>query len=300
MKSVIDASELLTISIMQECPIIIVEGIGDIPVYEKIFSTMLDDFEIYTSEQINGIEPGCRGVEKIIRIVNEGYDINFIKKYIAGIIDKDVKDYRGELSNIDNLVVTDYYSMETHFIANTVVKKIFSNFIRIPESKIPDVLLHEFWDFFYFESEYLYLASLDALRKSINSEADAIFSYASNYNETKNRIVQAKLQQEKIRNLIFAFKLGLEFDVEYLKKICKGKWFLEFFCEKISYFITNEIMICQNTEYKCDMCLRGNSGGCLYNFRVRPTPNAIEATIYSYLEFGNFEFIRNKIIKNFS
>lgn len=88
MKSVIDASELLTISIMQECPIIVVEGIGDIPIYEKIFSTMLDEFEIYTSEQINGIEPGCRGVEKIIKIVNSGYDIDFIKSILLELLIK--------------------------------------------------------------------------------------------------------------------------------------------------------------------------------------------------------------------
>ncbi|USA47624.1 DUF4435 domain-containing protein [Acinetobacter sp. C26M] len=300
MDMLLEADELITIAIMQEQPILMVEGIDDIPIYKKILTTIPIDCEVYCSEHIADIEPGCRGVKKIISIINEQHPINLAKKYLLGIVDKDVSDFRGEIEDLENLLFTIYYSMESHLVNDAVLKKIFSNFLYATEESVSDFLISDFWDFFYNECEVLYLASVEALKNSCDNKVESLFSYSSDYKGIKNENIKKSLNDNKINSLLFAHSKGVSFEIESLKRICKGKWFLDYLCEKISYYIINEINLCLIKETQCDMCKLGKCYACYFKYRVRPNKEAVGSNIYAYVEYGDFEFLNIRMLKNFS
>lgn len=299
MDMLIEYDELITISMMQEQPILVVEGIDDIPVYEKIVNKIAKQVEIYSPEYFVDVESGCRGVTKIISLLNDNFTEELSSKYVLGLVDKDVRDFRNELIVFENLLNTIYYSMESHLVSDAILKKIFSTYFYILEKDVTSSHVNDFWDYFYLECEYLYLASIDALRSACIEKSQTIFTYKSDYNLVKNPKVQKTLKENKIENLIFSKIFNLEYDLDNIKRVCKGKWFLGFLCEKITYYILNEIKFCNELNTQCSMCKLGRSSSCFFNIRIRPNKDSVEAIIISNVEHGDFDFLFHKLNKNF-
>ena len=61
---------------------------------------------------------------------------NRLKKYVVGIIDRDVRQYLNNLPVKENLLVLKYYSYETHLITDTTIKSLLEQLTKIPGSLI--------------------------------------------------------------------------------------------------------------------------------------------------------------------
>ncbi|MEH8173571.1 hypothetical protein [Aeromonas veronii] len=68
---VLEADEILNEAIISGTPILIVEGIDDIQVYEDISDHAGKQVEVYAVENIGNLSEGCRGVIDCIRTVRE-------------------------------------------------------------------------------------------------------------------------------------------------------------------------------------------------------------------------------------
>ncbi|EPF6144729.1 hypothetical protein LJQ30_001981 [Acinetobacter baumannii] len=295
----VEVQDLLNIAQMSETPYLIVEGVDDIPIYDKIKSLHNLNMEIISAREIEGIEPGCRGVEKIISILNNDHKETTLEKYIIGIADKDVKDFRNELKGFRNIIYTKYYSMETHLISDEVILKVIANFIRNPEKLIDRELVNDFWEYFNQEAKGLYYISLDALKKSLDAKHEACYTYSSGYNDTKNQKLLNKVLNNP--NLdAFQAQINLEYCSKSLRMICKGKWFIEFFCEKLTHFIKNLLESCveSNRATYCRTCILQMHNECLYKLKdnIIVTKDSVKAVIVSFCEYGDFKFLLDKVI----
>ncbi|UIZ98217.1 DUF4435 domain-containing protein [Acinetobacter johnsonii] len=297
----VEVDDLLNIAQMSGTPYLIVEGVDDIPIYEKFKNLHNLNFEIFSAEEAEGIEPGCRGVEKIISILNDANDEAILEKNVIGIADKDVKDFRNELKVFKNIIYTDYYSLETHLISDDVILKVISNFIRNPENMIDRGLINQFWEYFQSEANNLYYISLDALKKSLDLEYESHYTYSSGYNETKNSFLNSKVLGNSVLSN-FESEINLSYSRLTLKKICKGKWFIEFFCEKLTYFIKNILKSCvvSNRDDYCRTCILEMHNSCLYKLKdnIVVSKDSVKAVVISFCEHGDFKFILDKVIVN--
>jgi len=297
--SIIQVNDLISIAKMSGTPYLIVEGVDDIPIYDKIKTSRFLNIEIYASRQFDGIEPGCRGVERVINILNETFTEDLASQYVLGIMDKDVKDFRNEIKIIKNLLYTEYYSMETHLISNTIVLKIISNFIRSPENLIDNIIIESFWNFFHSQSSDLYNISLDSLKNSIEQDYSNLYSYSNSYQELKNRAKLILLNNIKEDLKEFESLNHLSHSIEILKKISKGKWFLSFFCEVLADYIKSELNTCSldSNRSSCSMCIIQNHDECLYKQKsdLPVNKDTIRTALIAVSEHGNFDFLINKI-----
>ncbi len=297
--SIIQVNDLISIAKMSGTPYIIVEGVDDIPIYDKIKNSRFLNVEIYASRQLDGIEPGCRGVERVIDTLNENFTEDLASKYVLGIMDKDVKDFRNEIKILKNLLYTEYYSMETHLISDIIVLKIISNFIRSPENLIDNGIIEKFWEFFKSKSFDLYNISLDSLKNSVEQDYSNLYSYSNSYQELKNRAKLILLNNIKDDLKTFGSLNDLNHSIEVLKKISKGKWFLSFFSETLADYIKSEINDCNSDTNRntCSMCIIQNHTECLYKLKsdLPVNKDTIRTTLIAVSEYGDFEFLINKI-----
>lgn len=300
--SLIQVNDLITIAKMSGTPYLIVEGVDDIPIYDKIKNLNSLDIEIYASKQLDGIEPGCKGVERAIDILNATFTEGLATKYVLGVMDKDVKDFRNEIRSLQNIIYTPYYSMETHLVSNQIVLKIISNFIRSPEALIDRLIVEKFFIFFQEKSFDLYKISLDALKNSTQRNYPNIYSYSDSYQELKNKRKLELLNEINIPLGEFESSLNLNHSIEALKKICKGKWFLSFFCEILALYINTELKNCNcdSERSPCSMCIIQNNTECLYKIKsdLAVNKDTIRTTLVAMSEHGDFSFLIQRIHEN--
>ncbi|WP_066152733.1 hypothetical protein [Aliarcobacter cryaerophilus] len=113
-----EADELLTESIMSKTPIIIVEGIDDIQIYEDIVLSLNRDIEVYASENllISDGKSGTNGVKTCLKKIYDNSNGIDFSKFIMGIIDRDASYYRRDPLDIKGLFILNLYSIESHFV----------------------------------------------------------------------------------------------------------------------------------------------------------------------------------------
>ncbi|MGQ6466019.1 hypothetical protein ACUNEK_06565 [Serratia sp. IR-2025] len=116
-----EISEILNTAIMTKSISVIVEGVDDIQVYYGIAKSANKIVEIFPIETIDGYAPGCNHIVTAMDDILELPKANVnIDNYIIGIIDKDVKDFRGEMPTNPLILTLKHYSMESHFVDKKV------------------------------------------------------------------------------------------------------------------------------------------------------------------------------------
>ena len=53
-----------------------------------------------------------------------------LKKYVMGIIDRDVRQFLNNLPSKNNLLVLKYYSYETHLITDVTIKRLLEQLTK--------------------------------------------------------------------------------------------------------------------------------------------------------------------------
>jgi len=296
-----NAIEVINDAIMSGQPFLILEGCTDISIYQKISKNLGKEVVLKPVELIDGYSSGCNNVIKLINDLEENeLSSSLVKGNIIGIIDKDVRDYRGEIPSSANIITMKFYSIESHFVCEESIGKCFASASNSPINEGIKQISKEIYHEFILKSKILFLASLDALKKSIDVRYENIFSYSNSFEILKNEDFKRKIQDREEDLLAFASENSIELDDFSIKKIIKGKVLFDFFCKEIHFFIKNFSLDCNSfLSNKCIYCHDGFRDKCLYNIKTKLTDQAVKSIIktdipmreFSYL----FEDIRRKI-----
>ncbi|WP_421184842.1 DUF4435 domain-containing protein [Aeromonas enteropelogenes] len=261
-----DIEEIFTQSIMTKKPYVIVEGIDDISIYDRIINTESKSVEIIAVETIEGFTKGCDSIVNVAmsleKISNEKYDPS---NYILGIIDKDVRDFRGELPQYNTLLTLNVYSIESHFINSDVINHILKTCTKGTADLFTSHLREKILNECIKSMEILYLASLDALKGALDRNYSSDFGYCQTYGRLKDQNLSEKLINKKNDLYSFAAEHSISSDLDSLKKICKGKWLLSMFCEELERSIKKLSSECGVSPVTvCQMCVIEAKSSCLY------------------------------------
>ncbi|MBN3198126.1 DUF4435 domain-containing protein [Pectobacterium brasiliense] len=288
--------EILNEAIMTDVPAVIVEGIDDVRIYDDICKSLNDDYFVLPIECVDGYSEGneqvIKAMDSISSLPTSAYEYC---KYVVGIIDKDVRDYRGELPENNLVFPLSYYSMESHFINKTVLRKLLSDFTRITNDLLADDLIDYLYSSITSDFDDLYLLSLEALKGAIDSEYASDFSYSFNEGRVTNNVDIEKIRYKRLALLSFAEDMNIDYSIESIKKIAKGKWVIYLFCFLLEKKIHSLPDKCHSQEIaSCRTCV-ANIQKCLYKIREGVTHRTLRSTSFSITDSDDFSYVRNRL-----
>ena len=192
---VLEADELLNEAIMSGTGIIIVEGIDDVPFYEKLFSDTTNEIEVYAAENVlfdkDGVTTscgeGCDGVLRCLELADIDSESIDIEKYLLGIIDKDVREYRGQTINNPAILTLKHYSFESHFVNKETAKYLINISTRATDKLLQHHELDNIYNRVMDSVSNLYYISLEALKNSCVTAYSGSIGYSDSIESIKNR-----------------------------------------------------------------------------------------------------------------
>lgn len=296
-----EISEILNTAIMTKTISIIVEGSDDIQVYDGIAKSVNKLAEIFPIETIEGYAPGCNQIimamDDITAIPQSSVSYD---RYIVGIIDKDIKDFRGEIPT-NNLVFTlKYYSMESHFVDKEVLPSIFELITKTPRSLITNNFIDHLYELISLDDEDFFLICLESLKNSLDEgyQSDFAYSFSEGRIFSEEDILKIRLKKEQL--LEFADRLSISRSLDDLRKISKGKWLLHFFCVKTLSAAQQLKDLCGTPPIQQCVICTGNghsSHHCLYKLKDSITSKNLKHILMNNIWLSEFDYIRNKLSK---
>lgn len=293
-----EADELLAESIMSKTPIIIVEGIDDVQIYEDIILSLNNNIEVYASENlvISEGKSGNNGVKTCLKKISDcSKNIDFTK-FIMGIVDRDSSYYRGDDLDIKGLFILNLYSIESHFVNKNNIKYLIEQLTNasrriINQSKFDEILFNEIKSFL----SSLYYISLDALRFECDRDYDATYKYSDNIITITSNDYVSKLK-DKIEDLDnFALSKGLSNRFDDLLLLVKGKWLFDYFIYKLIPLIKNLSTRCRALEL-CQFCKVDNtSNKCSFRLSYSIQKGIVTSMSFKNINIMELEYIKVKI-----
>jgi hypothetical protein len=303
-------NNILVSSKMVRRKAILVEGTDDIKKYEYILEksnnvsgkclnkilkvhaveTILDSNDTYYIE-------GCVGVINATSdLKNNPYNnIEDLKKYILGYIDKDVRNHREaieELPNFDILYMLDFYSIESFYVNKLSLIPLLNELIAGSKTIISEGLIELIYNEALTKAlDLLHYPVLDSLKKSVDvTYTSAKYGYDKEYGFIKNNN-DLLIDSEKI--LLQQEFPSMRKELSIHLDICKGKWLFECWLENVIEIILNLKHKCGTENLaKCDFCLINQPSKCSYKSTV--TSSNMHAT-YSQKIFNEQPFLERSL-----
>lgn len=290
------SDELLGLAMISSTPIIIVEGFDDVPVYERLSSRTEHDCLVFASENLLSEAEGCEGVIKNIGIIRATANGVPVEKYVLGVIDRDARYYRSTLPSDPALFTLRYYSIESHFVNEQSIKYLIPKMTRATDKLIQEKLYQEIYDEICARLMFLYLVSLEALKKACVVGYAAEFGYKDSIRSILGRNLHVRLEDKRSELLSYGTSLGLSYNWQDLLKICKGKWILELFADELYSSIQSLPALCKLAKVaQCQFCAKGEAGKCLYKNPSFFSADIMRSQLFHNTECAELDYIKDRI-----
>ncbi len=295
-----DIEEVLVSAIYRDKPTIIVEGKDDITIYEEILEYLDKKAEVIPVDILENYGDGCGGIIECFENVQIELNRNEINEnYLLGIIDKDVRCFRGEMpDDLKGILVLQYYSIESHFVTDNHIKYLLSFITNVNKKFIDDDIIALIREKLREEYKELYYLSLEALKNACKSGYQEVLGYdksagAVSSNEYKNSIMEEIMNK---RNDLDDFANSLNVDFNDIKDIAKGKWLLYTFCRCLFKITENLTYNCKNSNIKqCKYCEDEQYEKCLWKKNSFYQIDQIVNIVLNKIDINEIEYIKNEI-----
>ncbi|HEM7185927.1 TPA: hypothetical protein U2I61_000357 [Providencia rettgeri] len=288
-------SEFLNEAIMSETTFIIVEGVDDVPVYERLVESIEKKIIIVDIKNITNSE-GCSGVKDFILDVNTTPFHDSISKHILGVIDRDIKPYRNEvINNVNNIIMLNYYSMESHFLSLKSVDYMIKNITRAGN------LLNEYTLNLIYEKaidevvDFIFYPSLEALKNGCVENYKSLVGYKMSIEQIIN-MDSTLLEHKKDELDLFSKEKGINKNFDSILLMSKGKWILKLFCMNVVNLTDELHRMCKDGEIlKCQYCTNKHENDCQYKKIKIGTIDVIVNDVLRRSSLVNLEYVLDEI-----
>lgn len=257
-------AEVINGAIMSGQPVLVIEGITDLNVYRRIAMSTGKDLVVKPVELIRGYGEGCSEVVRLIGdLETSDVTAGSVPGNLIGIIDKDVREQRGEIPESDNIIVLDLYSIESHFVAAEAIPPCLRLSIpHLSDTAFP-ALQGLLFSHFCASLDILRLASLDALRGAIDSSYSTDFGYSESFDRLKDPNLVVRIREKEADLMSFSNQLGIDQSLAAMKLITKGKVLLDAFVSSILSDLKKLNDYCGNLSIpSCGYCQGGVREKC--------------------------------------
>jgi hypothetical protein len=266
-----DLFDIVSVAIMSNEAIVIVEGKDDYQVYQTIADDVNPNIKVYQVNEFEDYEEGCTGVIKCIerlqpKFAERAGNIN----KILGIIDRDVRPFRNDIPELLGLFVTKHYSIETYFATQENLRKLISKITYSPVQDISDDLLAFVQADFLNSIGILFLLSLEALKNACEIDYDKQVCYDDAVGKITDRSFQNSILPliDAKKDDLYNFAAIFGISINEIKLIAKGKWYLYWFLQQTYPKIRVLKESCRNSLFsQCRSCRVGNYNNCLLKMK---------------------------------
>jgi len=280
-----DLNDAVAEAIMTQEPLVLVEAVFDEQLYQKIADTTLEtQINVCQVSDFENYEAGCRGVIKAIELLQSKFaerEDNI--KLVLGIIDRDIRQFRGELPNLTGLFILKYYSIETYFATRQNLKKLIHHLTNTKSQDVDENVLHFVEQEFPLEN--LYYLSLEALKNACIENYNGIVSYdEKELPKERQQYLISKIEAKKTELECFALSFGI--NKNDIKLIAKGKWYLYNFADFSWLQIKQLSDKCKNAEInQCRSCQVQNYKYCRFKLKEKSYPSKnLSQSLLNYID----------------
>jgi len=271
-------------------------GYDDVSYYNEIAKQLGKQVNVKAVETIREYinKSGCTHVINAIDEVEEtirngDLERGKAEKYVLGIIDEDARRYRNaDIPSSNLFLILQVYAVESHFD----IDELLIQFIQ-EHTYIDNKLLEGNNILSYVKSslnknyQTLWYISLEALK----STCDELYGQSRKLVRYNKDSIIKFYKDSKIKKRLFEEKNGLDdfsdekgLVIDDIKKIAKGKWFLEVYIYSIIDKIKELSSACHNgVVRKCPYCLTTMpepSAHCQYKPRINFMENNLKAFFF--------------------
>ncbi len=289
-------NEIYIQSIMTKTATIIVEGVEDVPVYDAICNRLDKNYDVIAIENIEEYSEGSDNVIDAMDIVMEmDHSQHNPNNYIVGVIDKDVRDYRNEIPKNNLIFMLNQYSVESHFVSSNVLPGVLPRAIKATTNLMENDLDSFIYGKIQETINQLYLYSLEALKGALDPSYQSCFSYSYKYGRIKDIVIREKISQKEHELIEFGSEIGVKSCIQDLKKISKGKWLLNHFCQTLEAILKKLTDDCANERIiKCQFCINQAIEKCQYKLRDGVNHISIREFTLDQVEISELDYVRER------
>lgn len=244
-------------------PLVIVEGVDDVPIYEAIVKVAdKANLIIYPIEYFDGYSEGC---ESLIKAISDSQSFFTgtanAEQLFLGIIDADSRKYRTlqpneiDINLLKGIFVLKYYSIETYFATRVNLSRFIIHHTLLSEKEVTNEILDFVEKTHFHDLSELYYISLECLQKILDQSYNAAVTYGEkSIKEDKQRKHIMSVLATKITDLD-SFAQAKSLSINDIRAFCKGKFYLYSFVYKTYQQIQNLQNDCGVAVPKCQNCL---------------------------------------------
>ena len=266
--------DILNEAIMTNTPAVIVEGKDDPQVYHRIANLAEKEVVVYSVNMIDDCTTGLGNGDKVIECIQKLQHkyterIDNVNR-ILGVIDRDSKPYTTSPTSVyhtglPGLLILKYYSFESYFANRVVLKRMVEKLTYLSPAMVNEALLDIVEQDFLDLKEDLYYLSLEALSDMCITTYRGIVTYGMGGVKDTRKRQEFYSQVVLKKTTLDTFAASLNLTISDLKKICKGKWYLQIYLGKAFDKIKALSSMCQSgTVPQCKHCFTGESKECRY------------------------------------
>lgn len=294
-------NELVSGAIMNEEPLIIVEGYDDVSYYNEIAVQLEKNVNVKAVETIKEFinKSGCEHVIKAIenietQIAGNALTRSVAEKHILGIIDGDAREYRNvEVPSSTLFLILKVYSVESHFDIDEILIQFIKNHTYVDNKLLENnrvKILNYVRQSVAENYQKLWYISLEALKTACDStynrslvryKPDSIIRFFK-LAQVENQNIMNQLMEKTFELDEFAKEKGIA--ISELKKVAKGKWLLEVYIYSIVNRIKELTNACKDGIVKrCPYCLTTQPNGsehCQYKARINFVENNLKSFFF--------------------
>ena len=296
-----DLEETVIAAFMCNLPVVIVEGQDDIKFYDNVATLNDISVDVRAIETVDGYTEGC---EQVCDAMTEVQELirkdNRLKRYVMGIIDRDVRQYLNTVPEKDNLLVLKYYSYETHLITDKTISRLIEQLTMAPGSMITQEVVNYLKQDFDSKVGALYYFSLEALKKMCEPSYSSDIAYGVNGGAVigGGKSYKWGLIEPKIDDLD-QFALQHNISRNELKYIAKGKWFLSYWCDFLRVKAKELKDLCGKQIPMCKYCEANQRKKCLWrtssSFQVAELESLLSTT--QFIDADEIKYISDFMVE---
>lgn len=285
-------------AVMQKCPLIVVEGKDDLPIYVDIAKTIRNDISVKPIQYYKECSPGCNQIETRFESLNNKYSPGHkVFSYVLGVVDRDAKAFRNEIKTYHGLHYLNWYSFENHFVNKNSLLSVLKHLTSVTSDMLNDNLSNQVLTKINISINKFYYATLEALKNAVDPNYDALIGFSGGYESAfKNPLIKNKLVERRASLDVFAQGLGIQTtNILEFSSFCKGKWHLRYFINEIQNIVVGIHEDCGTKFDICPYCEIDDSDNCLYKVKNKSDVSELIKIIKGNLGNAEFSCISSRI-----
>jgi len=247
---------------------LLVEGVDDIPIYEKLLCEIVNDYNVQCFSNLSDYGVGCDALISTVENLTKTEPSIAVKKIWGAIIDLDSRFFRGTIPTHPQVTTLSRYSIENFFVNKESIVAILKTTTKCGD--LAETAAEHIMSAVIPTLQNLSIATAEAILHGVYEEYCGFCSFSTSVDTIKNKPdIRNSLEEWSDFILEQSRDVGFHQTVEDVLKFTKGKWLLNYFLAESIKKIRELHADCKDgSVFRCKSCNAGKYDCCQYKMQI--------------------------------